>query len=326
MEIEELRQIAYAPYETIERPSREDWKKAYDALVTLAGMDPKDGSYPNTLGYICYYGRHTGERDYGEARKWFEKGADLHVIESTYKLADMMIAGQGGPTDPRRAVRYYAFLYDYCRHQFEAGRDDSKFPDLALRLGRIFHEGTTVEKDDLAALGYLLEAQYALNRRKRFREYGDDTVEKNILSLMASCEQPDDEMRRLRFHGLQPGRVPARFIDEDHRLTFDILVSDSGSLRLECRRLRKEGKRKPSEVLWSVAPAMVCFLTPSVVMYASDVRMIWNKNPGEPVVCDRYEYDGAKDLHLFFLGGELQCRLMGGDYYLSMGDFVGEQM
>ena len=325
MDTKSLIEIAYAPYETLENPTREDWRKAYDALRELAERDPKNGSYPNTLGYLCYYGRHTGVRDYAEARKWFVKGADLCVIESTYKLADMMIAGQGGPSDPEKAVAYYEFLYDYCRHQFEGGNDDSKFPDLALRLGRIFHEGTVAEKSDSVALGYLLEAQYALNRRKRFGEYGDSTVEKNILSLMAACEQPDAELRAQRLHGLRPGRVPAYFVDADHRLSFQIEPTEDGVIRLECRRVRKNGK-KPSEVLWSIPPAMVCFLTPSVVLYAADVRLIWNKTPGEPVLCDRYEYDEAKDLHRFYLGDDLRCRLMGGDYYLSMDDFIGERM
>ena len=325
MDTQKLREIAYAPYETIEHPTREDWKRAYDALLELAAAEPDNGTYPNTLGYLCYYGRHTGERNYEEARKWFEKGADLCVIESTYKLADMMIAGQGGPADPGRAAGYYGFLYNYCRRQFEAGKDDSKFPDLALRLGRLFHEGTAVERSDSLALGYLLEAQYALNRRKRFREYGDGTVERNILSLIDACEQPDEETRAQRFHGLGLGRVPAYFIDGDHLLFFRINVSDSGLLRLECRRVRKDGK-KPSDVLWSIPPAMMCFLTPRVVLLGADVRLIWNKDPGKPVLCDRYVHDEDADLHQFFLGDKLRCKLMGGEYFLSMKDFVGEQM
>ena len=60
MNVKELEKIAWAPYETIERPTAEDWKKSYDALRELAKMKPKDGRYPNTLGYLCYYGRHTG--------------------------------------------------------------------------------------------------------------------------------------------------------------------------------------------------------------------------------------------------------------------------
>ena len=97
MDRKALEAVAWAPYETIENPTREDWKKSYDALTELARKYPKDGRYPNTLGYLCYYGRHTGQRDYDEARRWFEKGHALNMIESTYKLADMLMDGLGGP-------------------------------------------------------------------------------------------------------------------------------------------------------------------------------------------------------------------------------------
>ena len=97
-EIRELEEIAYAPYEVIENPTAEDWKKAYDALIRLCKLAPESGMYQNTLGYLCYYGRHTGgERKYEEARAWFEWGAKLYNIESTYKLADMLLDGLGGP-------------------------------------------------------------------------------------------------------------------------------------------------------------------------------------------------------------------------------------
>ena len=73
----ELEKIAWAPYDLIRNPTREDWKKSYDALRQLEKENPKDGRYPNTLGYLCYYGRHTGQRNYEEARMWFEKGNEL---------------------------------------------------------------------------------------------------------------------------------------------------------------------------------------------------------------------------------------------------------
>ena len=101
----ELIRIAYAPYETIEHPTPEDWQKTYDALVQLVERSPKNGYYPNTLGYICYYGYHTGQRNYIEARKWFEKGARLNMIESMYKLADMLKDGLGGKKIRIRPMR-----------------------------------------------------------------------------------------------------------------------------------------------------------------------------------------------------------------------------
>ena len=95
--IRALEKIAYDPYERIEHPTAEDWKKSYDALKELCELDPKESIYPNTLGYLCYYGRHTGgERKYAEARAWFEQGNKLYNIESAYKLADMLTDGLGG--------------------------------------------------------------------------------------------------------------------------------------------------------------------------------------------------------------------------------------
>ena len=321
LEKKDLEKTAYAPYETIRNPGRKDWKAAYDALVQLAAMDPENGSYPNTLGYLCYYGRHTGRRDYAEAREWFEKGAALCVIESTYKLADMLMNGWGGEADPDQAYHYYSFLYFYCKNHFESGIENSKFADIALRIGRLFHEGRIVPKDDTEALGYLLEARFALEKRKRFSEYGDQTVEKNILSLMEECEKPDRETMNNRFHGLYLGRVPRFFLNENHLLAFTIVTGEDGLARLEFRRKRKDGQ-KSSRVLWAVPPAMKCFLTEFVVLFSGNISLIWNKNPGEPVICDRYEHDEEHDLHLFYLNDELQCKLMGGDYALSMDELI----
>ena len=53
--IRRLVKIAYDPYERIAQPKAEDWKKSYDALKELCALCPDECSYPNTLGYLCYY-------------------------------------------------------------------------------------------------------------------------------------------------------------------------------------------------------------------------------------------------------------------------------
>ena len=326
MRKELLETLAWAPYERIKNPGRADWQDAYDALTELAKLYPEDGRYPNTLGYICFYGRNTGKRNYREARKWFEKGAALNVIESTYKLADMLAEGLGGPADPVRALYMYVQMYLFCRIEFEGGRKDSKFADTALRMGRVYHEGKILEKNDMQALGYLLEAKYAIDWRKQYGEYGDDTVERNILRLIADCEQPDGKERQREQFGLSLGRVPNYLMPCDEvRMTIGIDVDEKGVARLEFRRQRKDGK-KPNRILWSVSPAMRCFMTDRVVLYGADIREIWNKNPGETVVCDRYEYVPEKDEYQFFLNDELQCRLREGNYVLPMNEFWKDEI
>ena len=320
--IRALEKIAYAPYERIEHPTAEDWLKSYDALKELCELDPEESGYPNTLGYLCYYGRHTGgERKYAEARAWFEQGNKLYNIESAYKLADMLTDGLGGPVDRKRALRLYVRMYLFCRDQFEGGRKDSKFADTALRMGRLYHEGKIWEKDDMQALGFLLEAKYALEWRKQYDHYSDDTVEKNIERLIGECEKPDEEAREARYIGMRFGRVPHYLLTSgDVRMTIDIDTADDGSVRLECRRQRKDGK-KPNRILWSVPPVMKCFMTDFVVVYGDHVREIWSKKPGETVVCDRYDYDEKTDTYLLYMGKELQCRLRGGEYVRPMDEF-----
>ncbi len=317
-----LKKTAWAAYDTIDNPTRGDWKRSYDALKQLAELYPDYGSYPNALGYLCYYGRHTGEPDYAEARKWFEKGTELGAIESNYKLADMLLKGLGGPKDKKRAGELYQRVYWYCRDEFEHGKRDGKFADTALRMGRLYHEGTLPAKDDLEALGYLLEAKYAIEWRKHYDFYGDETVERNILNLIAECRQPDEEVKNLQFYGMGLARVPEYLLPrKQSQMTIDLDMDDRGFIRLEFRKREKDGT-KPGRILWAVPPAMRCFMTDFVVVYGKDMSLIWSDNPGETIICDDYEYDPATDTHLFTLEGKSQLKLRGGEYVLPMNEFM----
>ncbi len=324
--IRELEKIAYDPYERIENPATEDWRKSYDALKELSALAPENGFYQNTLGYLCYYGRHTGgERRYEEARKWFEEGAARDVIESQYKLADMLMDGLGGPEDPDRALDLYLRMYLYCLIQFTDGIRESKFADTALRMGRIFHEGKHAQKDDLEALSFLLEAKYAIDCRKQFDHYGDSTVEKNILQLIRECEQPPEEVRKREQYVLGLGTVPRKILISSRDLmTIDMDVDDNGVARLEFRRKDRDGGKK--RILWPVALAMKCFMTDFVVLYGADIRQIWSKTPGKQVVCDRYEADEEKELYQFYMGEEVVCKLQGGLFVLPMDEFMKTEM
>ena len=324
----ELNKIAYAPYERIEHPTTEDWKKSYDALKELCELNPQEGVYPNTLGYLCYYGRHTGgERKYEEARAWFEEGVKLWNIESTYKLADMLMDGLGGPKDESRAYELYSFIYWYCREQYESGIKESSFADTALRMGKLYHLGKLLTVDDLEALGFLLEAKFALEDRKQFDLYGDDVVEKNIQQMICECEKPNEITQKAHFQGIHLGRVPYYLFggSKAYLMTIANAAEDDVKVRLEFRRKRKDGEM-PNRILWAVAPAMKCFMTESIVLYGKNVSQVWQKNPGNLIICDRYEYDSASKTHLFYLNDEIQGKLQDGDYVLAMDELMDTEM
>ena len=316
-----LNKIAYAPYEVLENPTAEDWQKSYDALKELCTLRPKDSLYPNTLGYLCFYGRHTGgNRRYEEAREWFEKGAKLRNIESMYKLADMLDGGLGGEQDRKAAGNIYLAIYWYCKEQFEHGETESKFADAALRLGRVFHEGKITEKDDMEALKFLLEAKYAIGWRKPYRHYGDDNVETNIRNLIDACEKPEEKTRNRKTHGVYLQAIPRLVKTASCNMTVRIDTAEDGSARLEFRRKHKEGK-KPDRILMAVAPAMRCFMTSVIAVYAKGISRIHSAAPGEPVTADEYRYDKDTDTHTFLLEGKEQLSVRGGEYFLFMDDF-----
>ena len=319
--IGKLEKTAYAPYDRIKNPTREDWQKSYDALLEIHRLDPEDCFAPNTLGYLCYYGRHTGEPDYQEAQKWFELGSKGGSIESDYKLADLLMSGKGGTKDPEKALRLYENVYWYCRKQFEAGEEGGKFADAALRIARIFHEGEVVHRNDLEAWAYLLEAEYALKCRKKYQEYGDDTVMDHIHQLMEECGDPTESLQNPHFVVIGLGRPPFFLLDGEHQMTFTIRADIPNVIRLEFRRKRPDGK-KPRRILWTVPQMKKTMLTDAIVLYGFGQSRIWNKNPGEPVLCDRTEYDQKTDTRTYFLNDEPQCRLTGGDYILPMIEFV----
>ena len=319
----ELEMTAYAPYELLSAPTVEHWKKAYDALLKLVEMKPKEGSYPNTLGFLCYYGRHTdGVPQYEEARKWYEYGAKLNMIESMYKLADMMLDGLGGDKDVQRAIGIYRTLYWYCRDQLEDGNPLCKFADIALRMGRLFHDERVLTKDDLLALTFLLEARYAITKRMPYHQYGDKEVERNIEAEIESCEKSLNEIQQQELIGMGLGRVPEFFLRGAHTMSFRLAMNESGILRIHF--VRKDADKPEAAwgtpVVWPVPLTMECFLTSFITLYGENVRMIWNRNPGEEVLCDHYEYDEKRKLHQFFWRNELTCKLMDGEYYLSMRD------
>ena len=142
----------------------------------------RDPDLARTLGYIYYYGRTTnGEPQKDKAFQYFAIG---HIAggyyEATYKLADCYVKGYGTPVCYQAAYnlvdKAYGETYDY----FAEGKD-SKFADLALRMGSYFKDGIFVEKNLRVAKDYFLEARTAIKQRLEHMEYiGDRGIAVNI--------------------------------------------------------------------------------------------------------------------------------------------------
>ena len=315
-----LEETAFAPFDK-KKPTEKDWKNAYDALRKLHQMKPGEGIYPNYLGIICNKGLgFGGVRQTEEAIRWFQAGARLHMIESTYLLGDLYIYESGSEPFRKNGAELYARMYNYCRMQFEEEHIvNCKFPETALRMGRLFHEGIAKERDDFRAVCYLLEARFALSKRLKNHLSGDEQLAKEIDEAIENCNKSGEGSKAdLLFFPLQA--AVSRLLRNDHYMTMKVEVSDSGAVRLTLQRTTASGAGTNKKPLWAFAPTLECFESDQVILYGGGISLIWNKEPGQTVRCNQYGYDENEQLHQFFDDGVLVCKLKGGEYYLSVDD------
>lgn len=162
-----------------------DWNRAEQCFLKLTELTDET-FYPNTLGYIYYYGR-TGKPDYEKAFYYFSIGAIGGVYESQYKIADMLIKGIPYVKNIELAGDILERIYKENLYMFIDKKFDCKFADIALRIGNYIKEclipdpikflGFDYEK----ALHYYLQAKFALQKRSEIGNYfGDSSVMKNI--------------------------------------------------------------------------------------------------------------------------------------------------
>ena len=176
-----LHEKAYACYGKGHAGFDEDWVTSRDCLLRLMEIAP-DPFYMNTLGYIAYYGRtNGGEPEYEDAFHYFSYGAAAGVVESRYKMADMLIAGKGTWKNPTLGAVMISELYYMFRKNVLINEFDSKFADLALRMGGLYERGIGVARDLDRAYEHYLEARYAIDKRLEVADwYGDSTVKANV--------------------------------------------------------------------------------------------------------------------------------------------------
>ncbi len=159
----------------------QDFRVSWDMLSHAFELSGDPG-LANTLGYDCYYGRLSGGvPEYEKALKYFTYGAAAGITESVYKLADLFAGGHGIRKNRQSAARLVQSVYDDTKKEFCDGAFTNPFADVALRMGKIYEEGWFGVKDEEAAFGYYLEADYAIRRRMHLQSFfGDAKVAAGI--------------------------------------------------------------------------------------------------------------------------------------------------
>lgn len=176
----------------------------YDPIKSCYWLDKyyeatKDPDVARTLGYIYYYGRTTNGIPQGDkAFQYFSIGHTAGgYFEATYKLADCYMKGYGTPINYQCAFNLVNDIYNPTLVYFLNG-NDSKFADVALRMGSFYKEGIFVQKDIFRAYKYFLKARLAIRKRLENMEYiGDRGIAMGIARSITEIEQEIGKEKRI---------------------------------------------------------------------------------------------------------------------------------
>lgn len=175
-----------------------DWKKSEECVLKLFELseDEQDRSFfANTLGYIYYYGRTTnGVPDYEKAYKYFSFAAFNGVYEAQYKIADMYRNGYGVIKSRRTAENIVSRLYYENSEYIQKGIFDSKFADVAFRLGNLYKDDKNYYESDFEKmLDLYYQARFAIRMRmNETNYYGDEKVAAAIDDALAQTKKAID--------------------------------------------------------------------------------------------------------------------------------------
>ena len=293
-----------------------DWEESRKWITKLF---EKSGNpqYANTLGYIYYYGRcNNGVPDYEKAFQYFSVGAAHDLIESMYKIADMFLGGKGCIKSPQTSDYIVDKLYWDCKNTFSHS-GDGKFADVALRKAAAF------ERRELFpdALGYYLEADYAIKKRLRKSDFfGDKKVQDNITKSIANVKAklPSD-------YFVEELNMSWPFwlydmLDKDCKAKVEIETVGENRYRIRIDRHKKD---HPGKAL-IVAPQLECvtlarvfeseFITDKPIEYKCKDK----KNT--KVNCIKYLEEGE---YTFCNGDEEVFTIKDAEFILKKSDFKG---
>ena len=174
----------------------------------------KDSDVTRAIGYIYYYGRcNNGIIEKDKAFQYFALGHFTKgYFESTYKLADCYMHGYGTPISYEASYNLVKKIYWPTKNYFLKG-EDSKFADVALRMGKFYRDSIYVEKDLNKSLKYFLESRCAIKERiKNINYIGDKKV---AIQINESINDLNEELnispRVIKYGGFVVKKINASF-------------------------------------------------------------------------------------------------------------------
>lgn len=141
----------------------------------------------SNLGFCYYYARGV-DRDYTLARAYFELAAKHGEINALYMLGDIYIKGYGVKTDEKKGVEFYVDAYN----ELKSSGDIYNYPDVLLRLGKVFMEGRILEQNLEMAKQFLEVAREGFKERM---EMVEDSSADELLEEVQECLEEIEDLR-----------------------------------------------------------------------------------------------------------------------------------
>ncbi len=288
----------------------QNWEESCRCLTILAERYENPNA-ANSLGYIYYYGRcNNGVPQYDMALRYFTVGAMCGVMESRYKIADMLLFGRGLPQNERAAMNVYYEVYRDCHEEFCSGEYWSSFADAALRYGKaLMDDDLYMYGDDESPYEVLLKARYAIRERiKHDERYGDRKVETSINEALeqARDEWLDGEIREeYRMHHLY-------YIDDllGNGNVLDFSITDLGDGRHEIKARLVNGRK----TFYVIPYCDYAVLTDEITLIAEGAVIHLGGKSCITFIADSIACDTDRCTYSFFFGVEKVFEMGAGSF------------
>lgn len=289
-----------------------DWPASEDCIRRLYDLTG-DFQFANTLGYIYYYGRCTGEvPDYDRAFRYFTVAAAGGLYEGMYKIGDMLLHGYGCIKSPAAAKRLYTIVFNDSLQSFLRG-SEANFADIALRMGNIYareaeqeHSEDSRQASLRTAYQYYLMADYASGLRMKENDFfGNSTVAAGIRSAL---EETRKKLPKSFFAGHIDWSFPYPWKDLTADNTLCELkrtVKKNGSVFWKAKRLPTVEERMPSCILLCSPEAGVCERAREVTLESVGEKAFFLPEGTSSVRFDHVRFIGYRQRTEFYDRGAL---------------------